>query len=150
MDGDFGWFSSCCKIVTIQAMNGEMERNFENKLIMMKNGFLCLAMLFLFSCGNQEPEALTIPSKTVQLTDTVIVNAESKLFISGMTCVMGCKGAIEKKLNTTGGIAFFDITFEDSTAFVSFDSTLISNDDILAAVAGVAGGGFYEAVLLNE
>ncbi|MEJ6759860.1 MAG: hypothetical protein QNK76_04995 [Flavobacteriales bacterium] len=48
------------------------------------------------------------------------------------------------------GIAFFDITFEDSTATVSFDSTLISNDDILAVVAGVAGGGFYEAVLLNE
>ena len=61
------------KLWTIQAMNGKMERNFDNKLIMMKNGFLCLAMLFLFSCGNREPEALTIPSKTVQLTDTVIV-----------------------------------------------------------------------------
>ena len=131
-------------------MNGKMERNFEKKIIKMKNGFLFLAMLFLFSCGNQEPEVLTIPSKTVHLADAVIPNAESKLFISGMTCVMGCKGAIEKKLNATGGVERFAIVFEDSTATVSFDSTLISNDDILAAVAGVAGGGLYDAVLINK
>lgn len=131
-------------------MNGKMERNFENKLIKMKNGFLFLVMLFLFSCGNQEPEVLTIPSKTVHLADAVIPNAESKLFISGMTCVMGCKGAIEKKLNATGGVERFAIVFEDSMATVSFDSTLISNDDIIAAVAGVAGGGLYDAVLLNQ
>ena len=131
-------------------MNGKMERNFEKKIIKMKNGFLFLAMLFLFSCGNQEPEVLTIPSKTVHLADAVIPNAESKLFISGMTCVMGCKGAIEKKLNATGGVERFAIVFEDSTATLSFDSTLISNDDILAAVAGVAGGGLYDAVLINK
>ena len=131
-------------------MNGKMERNFEKKIIKMKNGFLFLAMLFLFSCGNQEPEVLTIPSKTVHLADAVIPNAESKLFISGMTCVMGCKGAIEKKLNATGGVERFAIVFEDSTATLSFDSTLISNDDILAAVAGVAGGGLYDAVLTNK
>lgn len=116
----------------------------------MKNGFLFLVMLFLFSCGKQEPEVLTIPSKTVHLADAVIPNAESKLFISGMTCVMGCKGAIEKKLNATGGVERFAIVFEDSMATVSFDSTLISNDDIIAAVAGVAGGGLYDAVLLNQ
>jgi len=116
----------------------------------MKNGFLFLAMLFLFSCGNQEPEVLAIPSNPVHLADAVIPNAESKLFISGMTCVMGCKGAIEKKLNATGGVERFSIVFEDSTATVSFDSTLISNDDILAAVAGVAGGGLYDAVLINK
>lgn len=131
-------------------MNGKMERNFEKKIIKMKNGFLFLAMLFLFSCGNQEPEVLAIPSNPVHLADAVIPNAESKLFISGMTCVMGCKGAIEKKLNATGGVERFSIVFEDSTATVSFDSTLISNDDILAAVAGVAGGGLYDAVLINK
>ena len=122
----------------------------KKKIIKMKNGFLFLAMLFLFSCGNQEPEVLTIPSKTVHLADAVIPNAESKLFISGMTCVMGCKGAIEKKLNATVGVERFAIVFEDSTATLSFDSTLISNDDILAAVAGVAGGGLYDAVLTNK
>jgi len=131
-------------------MNGKMERNFEKIIIEMKNGFLFLAMLFLFSCGNQEPEVLAIPSNPVHLADAVIPNAESKLFISGMTCVMGCKGAIEKKLNATGGVERFAIVFEDSTATVSFDSTLISNDDILAAVAGVAGGGLYDAVLINK
>ena len=150
MDGNFVWLSSCCKIVTIEAMNGKMERIFEKIIIEMKNGFLFLAMLFLFSCGNQEPEVLAIPSNPVHLADAVIPNVESKLFISGMTCVMGCKGAIEKKLNATGGVERFSIVFEDSTATVSFDSTLISNDDILAAVAGVAGGGLYDAVLINK
>lgn len=131
-------------------MNGEMERIFEKIIIEMKNGFLFLVMLFLCSCGNQETEVLTIPSNPVHLADAVIPNAESKLFISGMTCVMGCKGAIEKKLNATGGVERFAIVFEDSTATVSFDSILISNDDILAAVAGVAGGGLYDAVLINK
>jgi copper chaperone CopZ len=62
---------------------------------------------------------------------------------------MGCKGAIEKKLNATNGISDFHIVFEDSTATVRFDSTLITVDKIIAEVADVAGGGFYTATLLD-
>ena len=44
----------------------------------------------------------------------------------------------------------FYIVFEDSTATVRFDSTLITVNKIIAEVAEVAGGGFYTATRLEN
>jgi mercuric ion binding protein len=115
----------------------------------MKQFVVFAALVALVSCTNQEPEVIEIPT-TKEVVAPVVANASSKMFVSGMTCVMGCKGAIEKKLNATEGVASFAITFEDSTAVVSFDSTMISQEEILATVDGVAGGGLYQASLLAE
>ena len=67
-----------------------------------------------------------------------------------MTCVMGCAGAIEKSLNAREGVASFAIVFEDSVATVSFDSTMVSAEELADAVGSVAGGGLYTATLLAE
>ena len=116
----------------------------------MKNLVLILSVFAVMtSCNAPEPEVITIPS-TVEVKDTVIANASQELFISGMTCVMGCKGAIEKKLNATNGISDFYIVFEDSTATVRYDSTVITENIIIAEIAAVAGGGFYTATLLDS
>ena len=116
----------------------------------MKNLVLILSVFAVMtSCNAPEPEVITIPS-TVEVKDTVIANASQELFISGMTCVMGCKGAIEKKLNATNGISDFYIVFEDSTATVRYDSTVITENKIIAEIAAVAGGGFYTATLLDS
>ena len=125
-------------------------RNFVVKFIAMKNLVLILSVFAVMtSCNAPEPEVITIPS-TVEVKDTVIANASQELFISGMTCVMGCKGAIEKKLNATNGISDFYIVFEDSTATVRYDSTVITENIIIAEIAAVAGGGFYTATLLDS
>ena len=116
----------------------------------MKNFVLILSVFAATTaCKSPEPEVITLPT-TVQEKDSVVANASQELFISGMTCVMGCKVAIEQKLNATAGISDFHIVFEDSTATVRFDSTLISANDIIAEVANVAGGGFYTATLLDH
>ena len=116
----------------------------------MKNYILILSVFALVAaCNAPEPEAITLPTTEVA-KDSVVANASQDLFISGMTCVMGCKGAIEKKLNATNGISDFHIVFEDSTATVRYDSTLITVNKIIAEVADVAGGGFYTATLLDQ
>ena len=114
----------------------------------MKALLYALSLTVLFSaCQSNTPEVVAIPvQETVQ---EVRPNADAQLFISGMTCVMGCKGAIEKQLNKTAGISEFEIVFEDSTALVQFDSTLIEIDEIVSAVNAVAGGGHYTATVLK-
>ena len=109
---------------------------------------IAVALFALASCSSPEPEVVAIPVSEEVVE--VVANSESKLFISGMTCVMGCKGAIEKDLNKTAGIESFNIVFEDSIATVRFDSTLISEEAIVAAVGAVAGGGLYTATPVNE
>ena len=110
----------------------------------MKRIFLAALVAFnMASCTQPEPEVIAIP--LAEEAAPVVANAESKLFISGMTCVMGCKGAIEKELNKTAGVEDFHIVFEDSVATARFDSTLISESEIIAVVNGVAGGGLYTA-----
>jgi copper chaperone CopZ len=136
--------------VTKDTIVNQCGRNFVVKFITMKNlVFILSVFAALAACNAPEPEVLTIPS-TVAVNDSVIANASKELFISGMTCVMGCKGAIEKKLNATNGISDFHIVFEDSIATVRFDSTLITVDKIIAEVADVAGGGFYSATFLDN
>jgi copper chaperone CopZ len=135
--------------VTKDTIVNQCGRNFVVKFIAMKNLVLTLSVFAVVTaCNAPEPEVLTLPT-TVAVNDSVVANASKELFISGMTCVMGCKGAIEKKLNATNGISDFHIVFEDSTATVRFDSTLITVDKIIAEVADVAVGGFYTATLLD-
>jgi mercuric ion binding protein len=113
----------------------------------MKYTVLLAATLVLASCSSPEPESLTIPATAIEPMAEATANAEASLFISGMTCEMGCKGIIESKLGKSAGIVNFEITFADSTAVVSYDSTLVSPSEITARVAAVGGGDLYSATL---
>ena len=113
----------------------------------MKYTVLLAATLVLASCSSPEPESLTIPSTAIEPMAEATANAEASLFISGMTCEMGCKGIIESKLGKSTGIVNFEITFADSSAIVSYDSTLVSPFEITARVAAVGGGDLYSATL---
>ena len=136
--------------MTKDSIVNQCGRNFVVKFRSMKNYILILSVFTLVAaCNAPEPEVITLPTTEI-VKDSVVANASQELFISGMTCVMGCKGAIEKKLNATNGISDFHIVFEDSTATVRYDSTLITVNKIIAEVADVAGGGFYTATLLDS
>ncbi|HCP40299.1 MAG TPA: hypothetical protein DIT65_00760 [Cryomorphaceae bacterium] len=115
----------------------------------MKYTVILAATLILPSCSSPEPESLTIPATAIEPITGVVANAEVSLLISGMTCEMGCKGLIESKVGKSAGIVNFEITFADSTALVSFDSTLISPAEITVCVAAVGGGGLYSATVLK-
>jgi copper chaperone CopZ len=110
--------------------------------------FLIPLSFLVVSCGQPEPEVIEMPVQAEAVK--VASNADAKMFVSGMTCVMGCKGAIEKSLSAHEGVASFAIVFEDSVATVSYDSTMVSAEELADAVGSVAGGGLYTATLLAE
>ena len=111
----------------------------------MKTLFIFAATVALISCSSPQPEQLIIPSAKVQSNAEVSANADASLFISGMTCEMGCKGAIESKLGNSEGVVNFNINFHDSTALVVYDSTLVSLNEIMVRVSEVGNGDFYQA-----
>lgn len=115
----------------------------------MKYTILVAATLVLASCSTPEPEVVAFPTTDNQPIAEATANAEASLFVSGMTCEMGCKGAIESKLGKSEGIVDFQINFADSTAVVSFDSTLVSAQEITARIAAVGGGDLYSATVLK-
>ena len=118
----------------------------------MKKHFLIGLSLYLIatSCSTNEPEVISIPTQDQREVVAVVANATEQMHISGMTCIMGCKGAIEKDLNAHAGIEEFSIVFEDSIATVKYDSTLVSANEIVEAVAAVGGGNLYKATLLSK
>jgi copper chaperone CopZ len=110
---------------------------------------VALAATMMAACSSPEPKVIEMPVQQEEPT-VVVANAESKMFVSGMTCIMGCKGAIEKELSNTEGVESINIVFEDSIATVRFDSTLITEAEIVEAIGAVAGGGNYTATVLSE
>jgi copper chaperone CopZ len=122
----------------------------KNPELMKKQLMLvALAATMMAACSSPEPKVIEMPVQQEEPT-VVVANAESKMFVSGMTCIMGCKGAIEKELSNTEGVESINIVFEDSIATVRFDSTLITEAEIVEAIGAVAGGGNYTATVLSE
>lgn len=107
---------------------------FLNKFIIMK---LKLIIIFLFglmaiSCSSDK--------KMETDNDLTTANAEAKISIEGMTCEKGCAATIEKKLNSTFGIANATVNFEDNTAIVQFDNERISDDEIEEVIESINEG----------
>lgn len=99
----------------------------------------------LISCSQtiESPE-----TETEQVSkEPVVANAEVNMSIDGMTCVMGCKGAIEKSLNSAKGVAKCDVDFENATAKISFDNTQVNEEEILALIHTVNNGAYKAAII---
>lgn len=58
------------------------------------------------------------------------------LRISGMTCV-NCQNRIERKLNNTAGVAKASVSYSAGTAEVTFDTDIISLEDIISVIEGL-------------
>ena len=115
----------------------------------MKTFTILAATAALMSCSTPEPEVVSIPNSEQKLVLAATANSEASLLISGMTCEIGCKGAIEGNLRRSSGVLSFDIDFADSSAVVIFDSTLVSINELITRIAAVGGGDFYSASLSN-
>ena len=63
----------------------------------------------------------------------------SELKIDGMTCA-ACSGRIERVLAKTNGIEEINVNLTTETATVSFDQTLITNDEIINKIKKMGFG----------
>jgi copper chaperone CopZ len=109
--------------------------------------FICTALLIL-SCKNQvENEVEANTAEAVAKTPINPENlASTDLKIEGMTCQMGCANAIESKLTSLSGVEKATVNFENKTATVSYDKTILDTDKITQTIEAVAGGDTYKVV----
>jgi copper ion binding protein len=55
--------------------------------------------------------------------------------VSGMACA-GCSGAVEKALSALNGVSSAKVDLAKKTAYVDYDSTTVSLQDLKKAVEG--------------
>ena len=115
----------------------------------MKNILILLSsILSLTSCKQKSAEVKvieTIVPEKIELNQENLVKNELK--ITGMTCVIGCAAAIQKKLNSTPGIESAVVDFESSIAQIVFDPNFIQEKALDTIVKSV--GDAY-TVIQNE
>lgn len=122
---------------------------------------LVLAMFGLISaCSNTETTETTETAEvgadvTVTRTEAVADGSEkyiAKLAIEGMSCEMMCGGKIAATLEKLDGVKKVDIEFidmdEESFALVEYDSSVISEKEMVAGVHGIADG-IYQVKSVN-
>ena len=109
---------------------------------MLKRILLVFVMLaVLVACKKENTKENTID--TVETTEEVQLK-NIAFDIAGMTCEVGCAGTIQKKLEATEGVGFVDVNFEAARAVVGFDPNVLSTDEIVDVVEGIAGGELYK------
>lgn len=117
---------------------------------MMRFSIIILAVLLIFSsCTNSTSGHAENEGSALNEEAVVVADSKVKLAVDGMMCEMGCVGAIQKELRSTPGVALATVNFEGNYADVEFDSKLVNEDQLIAAVEGI-GDHAYSAKIFKE
>ncbi len=111
---------------------------------------LTLLVLLSFQCKNASKEADKAEEKTTDASMMMDENsnyAMAEFTIKGMTCAMGCAKTIETNLSKTNGVVFASVNFDNKTAQVKFDDSVIKLADLEAVVT--ASGDMYKVANLK-
>lgn len=106
--------------------------------ILFKINFRLIALAFLFSAAS-----CSSSSKNDISADTALIKTVA-LEIEGMTCEMGCKNAIEKKVAKMEGVQSIQVDFQSATAEVTYDERITNPDEVIETIESI-GGGLYSA-----
>lgn len=101
----------------------------------MKRPIFYILMLLTVSCTSKNPEKKSVShtSETkVTMSDKNLSNISFQ--VEGMTCEVGCAARIEKKVAAMEGVATSKVDFEAKTAYVSFDPTTTSFDNVKTTI----------------
>ena len=107
-------------------------------------GFLFSTVLF--SCGDSGSTAV----KDITVNENVVADTESELAIEGMVCSMGCVAAIQDELKSTNGVAFAAVDYENSKAIIKYDSKLVSEDELIAAIQNIGDHQYSASKVVNS
>lgn len=124
--------------------------------LVKKISLFALAAVLFTSCkdtskdGNIETPADGTVTDSAQVKETA-ANLETASFkIDGMTCSVGCAGAIEQKLSSMEGVENAKVDFEKKTATVSFDADKQTPEKLVEKVEGIAGGVYKVSDVKNS
>ncbi len=108
----------------------------------MKNLIFALPILF-FACTNNSENAKNTPY-VVSSNDNIRTDSKAQFEIKGMTCEMGCVSTIRNRVTQMKGSTSFEMDFnterETDFATITFDSRLLSSDDIKTEIESIAQG----------
>lgn len=111
---------------------------FEIKIFKMKLVVVLFlgVFTFLYSCSSNEESVENGVSQ--EPVEQVAANQIANFDVSGMTCKMGCGGAIRKGLLQTGAVALVEIDFEEerpsNVITVHFDSEKSTENELLTVL----------------
>ena len=93
------------------------------------------------SCKNE------IKSESKQPTIALEENIQNiEVSIEGMTCEIGCARLIASKIYKLNGVTYTNVSFENKLGQFTFDSNIISPEEIFRNINGIAGGELYKVV----
>lgn len=101
----------------------------------MKRPIFYILLLLIVSCTSKNPEKKSVSHTAetkVTMSDKNLSNISFQ--VEGMTCEVGCAARIEKKVAAMEGVATSKVDFEAKTAYVSFDPTTTSFDNVKTTI----------------
>ena len=118
-----------------------------SNLCTMKNLLYLFLALTLFACGNATPNAETTPATTTNTVVDGTNKTEAILSISGMTCVAGCGGKIQKELQNLNGVVTTSLDIAEdrdvNIVKVEFDPNVVKETDMTNIVNTIADGQYH-------
>ena len=113
--------------------------------------FVSLAIIaFTFTnCKNKPESEQTLAEKTNNATAMVAKTETATFTISGMSCAVMCANKIEKELSATKGVQKAKVDFEKKSAAITFDSNIVTAQQLVEKVEAVADGKTYKVTNLK-
>ncbi len=113
----------------------------------MKNLLSLFLALIFFACGNSTPNAEATPAATTNTVVDGTSKTEAVLSITGMTCVAGCGGKIQKELQNLNGVVTTSLDFAEdrdvNIVKVEFDPNVVKESDMTNIVNTIADGQYH-------
>ena len=118
-----------------------------SNLCTMKNLLSLFLALTFFACGNSTPNAEATPAATTNTVVDGTNKTEAVLSITGMTCVAGCGGKIQKELQNLNGVVTTSLDFAEDRDVnimkVEFDPNVVKESDMTNIVNTIADGQYH-------
>lgn len=102
-------------------------------------------MLLIVSCKGETQKEETQPTETKEVVILPENLEEVNFEIDGMTCVFGCAKMIENKLANAKGVDSAKVDFETKLAYISFDKTQKSKEELKKTIEVLLDGNTYKA-----
>lgn len=109
---------------------------------MKKTLYILSLLVVIISCDNTKRESEKIEA-TVEKEELAVNLKSIEVEIEGMTCEIGCARTIQSKLSKFNGVSYANVDFESKKGTFTFDSNVVSAEEILTKIDGIAGGDLY-------
>ncbi|MEG0915754.1 MAG: heavy metal-associated domain-containing protein [Myroides sp.] len=106
------------------------------------------AIVLTVSCKDDVKKQTTESNAVKQLAQAPILTENLKtvnLKIDGMSCALSCAKMIEGKLAKAKGVDSVKVDFETKLAYVSFDKTQQSKEELITTIDALLDGKTYKA-----